>query len=349
MEDIFFTKYLWEQRDAHVREQFCKGKSHFHKSGKGVDGMYRVVIYEKDEAYRNRDTDFEIEAEYVEENGERYRVYHIDEQMLDQPSLKTLTGTQITGLLPVTCHGGGFRTCITGLKSLYEYVQENNDSKGKQQLIKVFGSMFETMLGLGEYMLSSDKLMLNPREIYVDEANGVAMLPYLPIKNSENKDVRQCLKEIRELCDMLLDGIGSKAAAALVEEDVYGSTENFDQLKNNAKDSVTPKQHTKELDEKEQTAYIIRKRTGEKIIINRNIFKLGKDVSYVDYCIGNNPTVSRNHADIIKKKDGFYLKDKGSLNHTFINGKKLKPDECRKLEEGCLLQLADEVFEFHLK
>ncbi len=90
----------------------------------------------------------------------------------------------------------------------------------------------------------------------------------------------------------------------------------------------------------------MRKRTGEKILINRNLFKLGKDASYVDYCIKDNPAVSRNHADIVRKPDGFYLVDKGSLNHTFVNGKKLAADEYRKLENGCLMQLADEVFEF---
>ena len=91
---------------------------------------------------------------------------------------------------------------------------------------------------------------------------------------------------------------------------------------------------------------IIRKRTGEKVVINRSLFKMGKDASYVDYCIKDNPAVSRNHADIVQKPDGFYLVDKGSLNHTFINGRKLEPGEYWKLEDGCLMQLADDVFEF---
>ncbi len=59
--------------------------------------------------------------------------------------------------------------------------------------------------------------------------------------------------------------------------------------------------------------------------------------------------MSRNHADIVRKQDGFYIIDKGSLNHTFVNGKKLAAEEYRKLEDGCLIQLADEVFEFRLK
>jgi hypothetical protein len=128
----------------------------------------------------------------------------------------------------------------------------------------------------------------------------------------------------------------------------YGSTEEFDRLQTCAKESLELKEGTKNL-KKEKIPYLVRKRTGERIAINRTLFKLGKDASYVDYCIKDNPAVSRNHADILRKKDGYYLVDKGSLNHTFVNGKKLALDEYRKLEDGCLVQLANEVFEFGLK
>ena len=48
----------------------------------------------------------------------------------------------------------------------------------------------------------------------------------------------------------------------------------------------------------------------------------------------------------MRRDDGFYAKDKGSLNHTFVDGKKLEPEKPVKLVSGSLLQLADEVFEF---
>ena len=99
-------------------------------------------------------------------------------------------------------------------------------------------------------------------------------------------------------------------------------------------------------DHKDQVVYLLRKRTSEKIPIHKDIFKLGKDTACVDYVVDDNPTISRNHADIIRKKGSFYVKDKGSLNHTFVDGKKLEADKPIKLESGSLLQLADEVFEF---
>ena len=126
-----------------------------------------------------------------------------------------------------------------------------------------------------------------------------------------------------------------------VEKESETRTEELDRSQNNETDNIKPKT--------ENFPYLIRKRTREKIVINRSLFKLGKEAAYVDYCISDNPTVSRNHADIVKRQDGYYLVDKNSLNHSFVNGKKLVADEYRKLENGCLIQLADEVFEFFTK
>lgn len=96
----------------------------------------------------------------------------------------------------------------------------------------------------------------------------------------------------------------------------------------------------------EKHPYLVRRSTGEIIAINQPVFKLGKDAASVDYLVDNNPTISRSHANIVRKKDGYYVQDKGSLNHTFVDGKKLDPENLVKLESGSLLQLSDEVFEF---
>lgn len=203
-----------------------------------------------------------------------------------------------------------------------------------------------------------DRLLLDAGEIYVNAQTAQVFIPYIPVQSDEVKNAVQCLEEIKALCSVLLEA----AEASHCEETVlqsaefqvpepqedYGSTEEFDRLQTCAKESLELKEGTKNL-KKEKIPYLVRKRTGERIAINRTLFKLGKDASYVDYCIKDNPAVSRNHADILRKKDGYYLVDKGSLNHTFVNGKKLTLDEYRKLEDGCLVQLANEVFEFGLK
>ena len=114
-----------------------------------------------------------------------------------------------------------------------------------------------------------------------------------------------------------------------------------------AKESIDMNKKTSALSESDDCPYLIRKKNNERILINRNIFKVGKDESYVDYCIKDNPTVSRNHADIVKRAGGYYIMDKGSLNHTFLNGKRLDEEVAYKLEDEDLVQIADEIFVYY--
>jgi hypothetical protein len=187
--------------------------------------------------------------------------------------------------------------------------------------------------------------------------------------NDDKNAIRNYIGQIRSLCDKVMEKLDEDDTSepsnqkpwsdrfadeditenVLNEETGYGEdgeTEVFDELQKNAEESLELNSGTSSL-EKPSPVYLVRKRTGEKILVNRNIFKLGKEEGYVDYCIKDNPTVSRNHADIVKKPDGYYIVDKGSLNHTFVNGKKLVGDEYRLLEDECLIQLADELFEWH--
>ncbi len=294
----------------------------------------------------------QLRAETVTENGEIYRIYHIEEDQIDRLAIRMLAGNRIKGLFQAEYQNGGVRICITGMKSLYEFIQKNNTPKGKEKLLVFFAEMIAAACSLEEYMLSADRLMLDPREIYVNHAEDRVLVPYLPVKGAEPQDSRQCIEQIRDLCNVLLEGISGEAApapkTAEIQQEQPGGTEDFDNLQKKAKESLKLQEDARAA-RKGVLPYIVRKRNREKIIVNRNLFKLGKDVSYVDYCIKDNPAVSRNHADIVRKQDGFYIIDKGSLNHTFVNGKKLAAEEYRKLEDGCLIQLADEVFEFRLK
>lgn len=314
--------------------------------------------HEKEDTGVMKDMGYDLNPETVTENGLTYRVYHIEEKYADKLAIMMIASNHIKGLFPMNYQDEKLTLDITDKISLYDFVQENNTSKGKQDFLKLFKGMIAMAVSLEEYMLSVDRLVLDPREIFVDVDSCEAMIPYLPIRSDDQRDTRQCIGAIGRLCALLLEDVDKEKTGKMVgshtadqsanEDDEYGGTEAFDNLQKNAQESLKLKNKTREL-EHEKVAYIIRKSTKEKILINRNIFKLGKDAAYVDYCIKNNPTVSRNHADIVRKADGYYLVDKGSLNHTFVDGKKLEPDEYRKLRNGCLFQLANEVFQFGYK
>lgn len=96
------------------------------------------------------------------------------------------------------------------------------------------------------------------------------------------------------------------------------------------------------------TANLVRSKTNEKIVINKMIFYLGKDGLKADYCIKDNPSISRNHAAIKQMNGGFYLEDLQATNGTYLNGVRLQPSQSVKLNNGDRIRLANDEFKFSL-
>ena len=85
------------------------------------------------------------------------------------------------------------------------------------------------------------------------------------------------------------------------------------------------------------------------IVIDKPVYRLGKEKSYVDYFVNNNIAVSRSHADIIARDDRYFVKDLNSRNHTYVNGQKIPVRMEFEIHEGDRLCLANEEFVFHLR
>lgn len=95
--------------------------------------------------------------------------------------------------------------------------------------------------------------------------------------------------------------------------------------------------------------YLIRVNTGERIMINKATFKIGKATRGVDYTISGNGAVSRQHAAIIQKNGVCYIKDNKSTNHTYVNGKIIMEGVEEILTHDSVIKLGDEEFQFKLK
>ncbi|MEZ3487910.1 MAG: trypsin-like peptidase domain-containing protein [Lachnospiraceae bacterium] len=95
-------------------------------------------------------------------------------------------------------------------------------------------------------------------------------------------------------------------------------------------------------------AYLLRKKNGEKIMINQQNFKIGKERRRVNYCVSDNTTVSRLHCEIVRRGADYYVTDQGSANCTYVNGVQLSPNKETLLSDRSVLKLSDEEFEFHL-
>lgn len=73
--------------------------------------------------------------------------------------------------------------------------------------------------------------------------------------------------------------------------------------------------------------------SGERVQIDRQIFRIGKQKNRSDLVL-HSAVVSRVHAEIRSREDGWYLKDLHSTNGTWLNGERLQGDECKKLKNG---------------
>lgn len=93
-------------------------------------------------------------------------------------------------------------------------------------------------------------------------------------------------------------------------------------------------------------ASMYRPLTNETFLINKPVFRIGKERSYADYFVANNNMVSRSHADIISRSGRYYILDLNSKNRTFVNGVPIPAQQEVEIHNGDAIRLANEEFEF---
>ncbi len=94
--------------------------------------------------------------------------------------------------------------------------------------------------------------------------------------------------------------------------------------------------------------YLTRVRSREQIVIDKPLFRIGKERNYVDYFISDNPAISRSHANIMRREDGYYIEDTNSTNHTYVNEQMIMSGTAVKLEPNTRIRLGNEEFVFHV-
>ncbi len=95
--------------------------------------------------------------------------------------------------------------------------------------------------------------------------------------------------------------------------------------------------------------YIIRVNTDERIMINKQTFKIGKASIGMDYRITGNSAISRTHATIYSKDGVYFIKDNKSTNHTYVNGIIVDEAMDQMLTHEAEIILGDEEFIFKLR
>ena len=87
----------------------------------------------------------------------------------------------------------------------------------------------------------------------------------------------------------------------------------------------------------EGAALVIRSgggRAGETFLVEGDQMRIGRSPEAEVFL--DDVTVSRNHALLVRRRDGLYIDDLGSLNGTYVNRKRI---ESHKLQDGDELQV----------
>ena len=96
------------------------------------------------------------------------------------------------------------------------------------------------------------------------------------------------------------------------------------------------------------TPHLVRAKTNEKILLTKAVFRIGKEQSYADYFVSDNPAISRSHAEFSLRNGQCFVTDMNSTNHTFVNGSMINSSVEIRLEHGDRVTLANEEFTFRL-
>ena len=93
---------------------------------------------------------------------------------------------------------------------------------------------------------------------------------------------------------------------------------------------------------------LFRVQTRETVAVDKPVFRIGKEKSYVDYFVANNSAVSRSHADIVTRNGRYFVVDLNSLNKTYINDRMITPQRETEIFDRDRLRLGNEEFIFQL-
>jgi pSer/pThr/pTyr-binding forkhead associated (FHA) protein len=75
-------------------------------------------------------------------------------------------------------------------------------------------------------------------------------------------------------------------------------------------------------------------RAGESFTVDQERMSIGRTPDAAVFL--DDVTVSRNHALLVRRQDGYYIDDLGSLNGTYVNRRRI---ESHRLEDGDEIQI----------
>lgn len=232
----------------------------------------------------------------------------------------------------------------------------------KGEFLAIISNILNQLLFFEDRNMPIKKVLLNTKYMYIELSNLHVQLVYMPIE----KDFADCnvcefiqkfIGKVRfadmqcvNCVDQILHYLDSRMMFSLREfynfilelqkADIMKDEEDFEGegettvLQQMAYSNITP--------------YLVRLKTNELIPIEKSEFLVGKS-SESDYQIHDNRRISRRHC-VLKISNGeCYIRDEGSTNHTYVNGKMIQTGFDVMLQNDDYIRMADEEFKYWVR
>lgn len=236
--------------------------------------------------------------------------------------------------------------CVNNFIAYLKGLQAVSVINIEKYLLDVYPQIYKQVkrqkYGQSEYLGS----FKNGKDIYYDMDKRRKPTPpadydstsLLSEKNDKDEATSLLMEDVMDTPTSLLDDDNNEPTSLLVDDE------------DEATSLLIDDEPTSLLSEGPQITYpyLIRKNSFDRMDINKPVFRIGKERSYVDYFVADNNAVSRIHADIITKNNSFFVKDENSTNGTYVNGNRLSPKEEVQVFDGDIITFANEEFEFHI-
>lgn len=288
-------------------------------------------------------------------------------ERLNQEEWKILINGTVQGLAPVLVEQGWKKQSVhincTGWYPLTAYMNNNLDAE--TALSFVWGTL-RIVYDCERYGLRMDKLCWDPSQIFVD-SKGVLTMVYWPVVTLDQSAYGPLQFYYSFYPILSTSGIDpqilSQYYGYFYQRNVFDFT-SFYQLVQSINERWRMNKHRQRKErEKEEhresiqsgrpkmlnSVWLERVDTHEKIQLDRDEVRIGRDKSQCAMALADIDGLSRRHALIVNRNNQYYIKDLGSKNGTFLEDIRLEPHSMVKLSDGSALRFGNTTFLFHKK
>lgn len=235
-----------------------------------------------------------------------------------------------------------------GLLSL-EQLMEEADAESMGTAVSSFVSAVRAVEDNG--FLNIVCMDNRPERIFFEPGTLTVKLIYLPLhiqadareKASFEDDLRKLLaKAIR--AERFAENRAMQEAAAVLTDTAIPFAEMAEKVQAVFYTGQQKKESVVYQEKKTEMYVLAEKNGGIDIPITKDEFLIGKNAEKVDGVITGNSAISRVHCRIMRRDGKLFVQDMGSVNGTYVNERRIMPEECAGMEEGSRIKLADMEF-----